>query len=142
MSNVNDYEKRVWNTLGSIAKGKKVHVQWNTVAEAKLQKAKITQVQKELRLIKKEVGTTKKIVNAQYAAEMAKVGKGFGAGVAAGLFGKKTAGKINTLNREAKRQQQLNAILPYENVIRLIDGIVVQLDELKLKIESWIVQNT
>ncbi|MCB0213588.1 MAG: hypothetical protein KDJ52_29870 [Anaerolineae bacterium] len=142
MTNAKDYEKKVWEIVGALAKGKKIHLQWTTVAEAKLHKTKINQVKKELRLVKKDIGLTKKTINSAYTTAKTKVGKGFGAGLAAGLFGKKTTGKMNASTRDDLRRKQLKEIAPYEDVNRMIDNIMVQLDELKLQIDSWIVRNS
>lgn len=142
MTSAEDYEKKVRDILGAVAQGKEVHLQWSTVAEAKLHKAKITQVQKELRLVKKDIGLTKKAINSAYTTEKAKVGKGLGSELAAGLFGKKTIGKVNVSTRDNLRHNQLNTIAPYEEVNRMIDNVLVQLDQLKLQLDSWIVTNS
>lgn len=141
-SNAQEYEKKVWAILGTISKGKEIQLQWETTGEAKLHKARITQIQKELRLVKKDITLTKKTINSLYATEKTKVGKGFGAGISAGLFGKKTAGKMNAATRDNLRRNQLKAIAPYEDVNRMIDNAIVQLDQLKLQLDSWIVENS
>ena len=142
MSSAQDYEQRVWTIVGAMAQGRQIHLQWNTAVEARLHKTRITQIQKELRLVKKDISLTKKAVNASYASERTKVGKGFGAGVATGLFGKKAVGRSNAAIRDNLRRNQLNAIAPYEGVSRLIDDILLQLDQLKLQLDSWIAANS
>jgi len=142
MKTAKDYDKKVWETLGTIAKGKEIHIKWETIAEAKLHRAKIVQVQKELRLIKKDVGITKKSINSYYVSEKAKVGKGIGAGITSGIFGKKSSGKMNVITRNRLRNSQLNQVAPYDQVSREIDSIIMQLDQLKMKIDTWLVENS
>ncbi|MBM3133995.1 MAG: hypothetical protein FJZ89_01635 [Chloroflexi bacterium] len=144
MLSAQDYANRVSAIIGPMAKGEAMSQQWrwSTAAEAKLSKAKITQMQKELRLVKKDIALTKKAINAAYTTERTKVGKGFGAGFAAGLLGKKAVGRANAAVRDNVRRNQLKAIAPYDDVSRVIDSILVQLDQLKLQLDSWIAANS
>ncbi len=90
-------------------------------------------------MIKKDINLTKQAINGNYTSERTKVGKGFGSGVAAGLFGRKAVGGMNASMRDSMRQKQVKVIAPYDAVNRKIDMILVQLDQLKLQIDSWIV---
>lgn len=137
-----EYENRAWRTLETIAKNREIDLEWKSIAEARLHKSKITQVQKELRLIKREVIQTRKELNAIYAAQQISVGKGFGSGLAAGIFGRKAVGSVNASARSNLRQRQLSAIAPYDNVNRLIDSILLQLDQVKLQLDSWMATNS
>lgn len=51
-------------------------------------------------------------------------------------------GKVNSVTRDHIRRQQLNVIAPYESVSRLIDSILIQLDHLKLELDSWIIEHS
>lgn len=137
-----EYENRAWRSLETIARDRKIDLEWNSIAEARLHKSRITQIQKELRLIKKEVIQTRKEINAVYAAQQINVGKGFGSGLAAGIFGRKAVGAVNASAKSNLRQRQLNATAPYDSVSRLIDGILLQLDQVKLQLDSWIATNS
>lgn len=141
MARAKDYEKHVREAVGAITQGDTIHLQWNSIPQARLHKSQIAQVQKQLRLIKKDIGLEKKAINASYTTEKTRVGKGFGAGLAAGLFGKKNTGKVNASMRDNIRRQQLQAIAPYEAVNRMIDNLLLQLDQVKIQIDSWIVEN-
>ncbi len=143
MVSAQEYEKQVWNVMGELTnKNKELKLRWETIHEAKHHKARITQVQKQLRLIKKEIGVTKKTINAAHASESTKVGKGIKAGLAAGFFGKKNMGKVNAVQRDNIRRNKLNMIQPYDNVIHLIDNILVQLDGIKLELDGWVSANS
>ena len=141
MLSAQDYQKRVQAIIGNLAQDGKVHLTWNTAAEAKLHKTRIIQVQKELRLVKKELTAVKKVIHASYAAEKTKVGKGLNAALAGALLGKKAVGKSNAAAKGNLQRQQFNAIAPYEYVGRTIDNILLQLDQLKLQLDTWIVAN-
>ena len=64
------------------------------------------------------------------------VGTGFGAGLKADFLGKKVAGRSNAMEKENLRRKKAAEISPYETVARAIDSALVQLDKVKLKIES------
>lgn len=142
MSGAQDYEKQVRAIIGTVAKGDTIQLKWNTLAEAKLRKADITQLQKQLRLVKKDLGLVKKAINSSYTTEKTNIGKGFGASFAAGLFGKKAVGSSNAAIRDNLRRKQASDIAPYDKVNRLIDNLLVHLDQVKLQIDSWIVANS
>jgi hypothetical protein len=140
MADARYYEDRMWEAVESIAKNREIALEWNTITEAKLHKSRLTQVQKQLRLIKKEIVQTKHEINAAYTSEGIGIGKSFGAGIAAGFFGRKTMGKVNASTRNSIRQQQIRAIAPYEEVSRKIDNVLLQFDQLKLQLDSWITE--
>ncbi len=142
MTSAAEYEKKVWAIVETVAKNKKIELHFGTIQEAKYHKARITQMQKELKLVRKDIGVTKKAINSSYTSQKTQVGKGLGTSITAGLFGKKAVGKANAVTRDTLRLAQQNAIRPYENVLRLIDNIIIQLDQLKLQIDSWVIKNS
>jgi hypothetical protein len=124
-----------------MVKGDTIQLQWTTADEARIHKANITHMQKRLRLLKKNMSVTVRLDNAAFQSEKTKVGKGFGAGFFAGLFGKKAAGRSNALMRDNLRRRQLQTVCPYEGVSRMIDGWLVQLDQAKIQLDTWVLQN-
>lgn len=139
MLSAKDYEHQIEQILGSQFRSGKIdfHIRWQTQEEAKQQLARIRQIQKELRLLKKSINTTVKAVRSSYIAKKAQIGTGIGAGLMAGLVGKRTAGKMNAIERENLRRRQLSATAPYESVIRIIDDVLVKLDSGKIQIETY-----
>lgn len=140
MSTTN-YEKRIGEILGTSLRSGKIHLTWSNSAEAKFHKSKINQMQKELRLVKKEITASLRAINSHHTTERTKIGKTFGAGLASGLFGKKLMGKVNAGSRDQARLQQIQARTPYENASRAIDSLILQLDGVKLQIDDWIIKS-
>ena len=95
-------------------------------------------MQKELRLLKKDVNGEMTLIRSSFSSEKAQIGKpGFKTGFMGGLFGKKNVGKMNALQRDGLRRQQMEAIAPYENVKRAIDEALVRLDQVKGELDRW-----
>ena len=133
---VQDYAHRVDELLKGNAR-----FRVESVDDAKLSIKRITQMQKELRQVKKEIGLTLKSLRAQYSDQKAGVGKpGFGQGFMQGIFGKKTVGRANAVKRDTIRQNQQNQLAPYEQLQHRIDNILVECDANKLKLEQYIAQ--
>jgi hypothetical protein len=142
MTSAKDYEKRVSAILGTNARNGKIHLKWNSPEEARLRRSSVSQMQNELRILKKEVGLIVKAINSSYTTEIAKVGKGVGPAFLGGLFGKKTVGQANVSERDRLRRQQIEMRQPYQLVNHMIDDVITQLDQLKLQIDEWIVKNS
>ena len=67
------------------------------------------------------------------------IGKGFGAGLAAGFLGQRM-GSVNATRRNDLRVQQLNAVAPYDTVAAKIEGILAQLDAFKNEIDRKVLE--
>jgi hypothetical protein len=81
-------------------------------------------------------------IRASFAAKKAEIGKpGFTKGVMQGVFGKKTVGKMNAMEREALRKRQYEVLSPYESVIQIIDEALVELDRLKMQLEAVVARH-
>lgn len=101
-------------------------------------------MQKELRLVKKDLGLTIKAIRADYNAARAKIGTGVGAGVAWGLMKghRRVLGQIHRMERLDLRRR-LDAVLnPYLIVSRTIDEVLVQLDATKVLIDRVMLEST
>lgn len=114
----------------------KVALSWSSASEALAHKRSIMQLQKELRLIKKRIAVDKRQIGSQFTTQRLMIGKGFGAGVAAGLFGRRNMGSVNAARRNDLRVQQLQAQAPYEEASAKIDAVLAQLDGLKNDIDG------
>jgi hypothetical protein len=80
----------------------------------------------------------KQQVHSSYTDKKVHVGKGFGAGVATGLFGAKAVGRANAVTRNSIRHQELKAVEPYVEAERFISEVLAGLDKLKLELKAWI----
>lgn len=134
MATPQDYERRIKQALEG-----NTQFSVNTVPEAQLATKRIVQLQKELRLIKKEIGLTIKSLRAQYADQKADVGKaGFGKGVMQGIFGKKSVAHMDATQKDRIRQTQNKQLAPYEALQNNIDRFILEFDGHKVKLESWV----
>lgn len=139
MATAQYFESEVQRIISAIAPGEQIQVQWSTAAEARAHKRAITQAQKELRLVKKELGLHRRAINGSFTAQKVEVGKGLGSGIMKGLFGGKSVGKMNAVRRESLRADQTRAVAPYDAVNLLIDRLITQLDGAKAQIDSQLV---
>ncbi len=115
-----------------------ISITWSTLEEAKMYVANIQQLQKEIKIFKSEVTLAKQQVHSNYTDKKVHVGKGFGAGVATGLFGAREVGRANSLTRNRIRHEELKAIEPYVEAERFISKVLAGLDKLKLELKAWI----
>lgn len=63
------------------------------------------------------------------------MGKSFGAGLAAGFFGRKTMGRVNAGRRDDLRCQQHQAVARYDHLKMVVDRVFHLLDTVKAPIE-------
>src|SRR6266516_2134103 len=123
----NPYIARVEKMVSS----KDIEMSWSTLEQAKRYIANIQQLQKEIRLLKSEISLAKQQVHSSYTDKKVHVGKGFGAGVATGLFGAKAVGRANAVSRNNIRHYELKALEPYVEAERFIAKVLAGLDKLK-----------
>jgi hypothetical protein len=115
-----------------------INDKWSTVEEAKRYVANIQQLQREIRLVKSEITLAKQQIHSSYTDKKVHVGKGFGAGVATGLFGARTVGRANAVTRNNLRHKELNALQPYIEAEQFIAKVLAGADKLKLEMKTWI----
>lgn len=139
MKSPNDYQREIEKILDANSKGGKIEmsISVNSKEEAKAKLLEIRHKQKELKFVKKDISVTVKAIRSAYTQQKSGVGSGIGASLNAGLFGKKTAGKMNSNEKERLRQAQAKAVAPYEGLSRGIDGLVLQMDAVKLRLEAY-----
>lgn len=136
MSNLEVYKQRI----GDILRGR-TQLSAKTIPEARLMLRQMSQVQKELRQVKKEINLTMKSLRSQYADQKEDVARStFGKGLLQGFFGRKSVSRMDAAQKNSIRQTQNKHLAPYEDLMRQIDGIILEYDGLKLKAESWITQ--
>lgn len=119
-----------------------LEIKARSIGEFKLEIKRISQTKKELQLLKKEVRLTMRDISSAYNAEIAKVGNpSITKGIMAGLFGKRSVGRRNVVQREQLRQTKRSELQTYEELILMIDQITLFLDRLKLKAERALAEN-
>ena len=131
MPSITEYDRIVYGTISGFPNP----LQWSSSAEAKTLKRFLTQFQKQLRLLKKSVSEDIRQLNSGYQSEKARVGKTIVAGLASIAFGPRRVGRFNTIERDSLRRQQYNAVEPYQQLKNRIDGLIAQLDGLKIQID-------
>lgn len=138
MATIPEYYQRVNQILGTDIQDGRLNLsfKWETPGEAKILLSKIRIMQKELRLVKKDLAFDIQSIRSGYITSKAKVGQGAGSAISSLLLGRKVVGRGNAWERESLRRQQISHLSPYESVKRLLDTILLELDKVKIKIES------
>ncbi len=103
--------------------------------EGRAQLLQIRLMQKQLRLLKQELSAAISAIKSEFTTARARIGKGFGAGLVAGFFGRKTMGKANAFERDRLRREQIQAVGPYEHAKKEIDRLLAYFDQVKGHIE-------
>lgn len=109
-----------------------------TIAEGKMLLKLIRQSQKELKYAKKLLREEAKDVRSSFATKQAMVGTSLGSTVYSLLFGQKKRGRLNALNRESLRLQKMQSVLPLQEYAKIIDKVLLDLDQAVLQIENWL----
>lgn len=137
MSTPQEYLQRIGLIVGDdISDGEvNLHLAWNNYTEAKALLTHIRTIQKEMRLLKKDVSATVSAIKSEFTTARTEVGKSIGAGLAGAFFGRRTVGRVNSARRDDLRRNQINTVEPYDRVKRIIDHILHQLDTVKGQIE-------
>lgn len=137
MSTPQEFLQRIGLIVGdNVSDGEvNLHLSWSNYSEARALLTRIRTVQREMRLLKKDVSATISAVRSEYSTARIKVGKSVGSGIASALFGARSVGRYNSARRDDLRRSQLRAIEPYDNVKRIVDQILHQLDVAKGRIE-------
>jgi hypothetical protein len=117
---------------------KDIEMSWSTLEQAKRYIANIQQLQKEIRLVKSEITLAKQRVHSSYTDKKVHVGKGFGAGIATGIFGARTVGRANAVTRNSIRHRELKSLEPFVEAEQFIAKVLAGLDSLKLEMKTWI----
>lgn len=128
-----DYIRKI-NALG-IGKLKESKVRNRSDAQNLLKE--IRNMQKGVRQIKKEMNLEIKTIRQEYRGKLSTAGSG--SAFVMGLLGKK--GAARSIRASAKRgvaQERDQRIAPYEELKVKIDGMLVQMDRLKLQLEQYI----
>lgn len=111
--------------------------------DAPLALRRVNQLQKEIRLLKKEIGLTIKSLRSQYTAQRVEASKeSFGKNVVRGLVGRRFVSRFDAAAKDSIRQAQHQQIGPYEELSRRIDTVLLDFDAFKIRIEQWVSENS
>jgi hypothetical protein len=142
MATAESYLEEAMSVMRRAFPGGTASITWTSSAEARLHKKTITQVQKELRLLKKKISADRRSVSSEFTSQRVMIGKSFGAGVAAGLLGRRTMGRVNAVRRNEMRMQQLRAVAPYDQAAARLDAVLISFDSLKTEIDRQLLGGT
>jgi len=109
-----------------------------TPEKAKTALEKIIIMQKELRLLKKEINAEIKIIRARYSEEISKVGTDFWSTFARN----RSSIKLNSMKKTSMKNEQASELEPYNELIRIIDKNMIVLDKAKLDIKEELGKET
>jgi hypothetical protein len=144
MTSPQDYQAQIKEILGVPSESGAINLQfkWDTPIEVRQERVRIQYMQKQLRLLKKDIAVTIKSIRSEFTAKKAGIGKGVSAGLGAAIFGKKAVGKMNAIDRENWRQLESKAIAPYQTLSRTVDDILLKLDGVKMEMEQSILSES
>lgn len=137
MPSPQDFINRIGQIVGDdISDGEiNLRLSWTNYSDGKALLVRMRGMQKELRLLKKEVGAVIAGIKSEHITARTSVGTGLGTGLFGAFFGRKAAGKMNAARRDDLRRSQISAVAPYERVKEIIDQVLHQLDASKGKVE-------
>jgi hypothetical protein len=99
--------------------------------------SEITQMQKQLKLLKSEINAEMKEIKLSFAQRKTNVQANPFVGI---LIGKKNAGHMASMHRQQLRQAEYNAVSPYQNAAMSIDRFILLLDQMKTNINRQVVE--
>lgn len=136
MASAEEYRRQVAELMGCEIdrKGKIKKYQYRFTGTTPQQlTAEIVQMQKELRLIKKNIDIEIKNIRTYHNNRLTQVHPGIGAML---ILGKGSAKSIAATKKKNIRADMQNAINPYESVKHFIDATLVELDGKKVQLSS------
>lgn len=112
--------------------------EYNNAAEARLLLKKINLIKRQLSAVKNEANQEIKNIRGSYQSEMEKISESGGAFTQL-FLGKKAGGRKRQMERAIVKDKRDRLLLPYENVKATIDKLNLEIDNIKLRIETDIV---
>jgi hypothetical protein len=137
------YQEKVEGILGSKFSGTSLEVSfghYNNAEEAKLLLKKMVFLKKQLSSVKSLANDEMKSIRASFQTEKHKVSQS-GKTLTTLFFGKKAAGHERQREKNTLGGKQRAALGPYENVKNTIDQILLEMDRVKLEVETHIANN-
>ncbi len=109
---------------------------WDNDKEACALIAEFRLKQKELSLLKKSIHATIQEISKSYITQRIRVGKSVRSGFMRGLFGSRTIGRYNMLQRNGITIHKDQAVRPYRQLIENIDNIILAYEKQKVAVEE------
>jgi hypothetical protein len=132
------YQEKIEIILDTKFSGDKINFSLgvcNNIEDAKLLLKKIILMKKQLSAIKSEANNEMKIIRSAYQIEKEKVNRSSSA-LTTLLLGKRAAGRERQSKKFSLSAKQKSALAPYENVKVSIDRLLLEIDRIKLNIET------
>jgi hypothetical protein len=138
MGTVKQYEQQITDIL-RIPSLRRIELGWeyDTVSKARLALGEVRQMQEQLRFVKKSINADIREMRQSYAPRIDSAGAGWKL-TGAFLGAKRSASSLAASKKRAIRQQRDAELHPYENLKLFIDGIILELDRLKLEVQTFI----
>jgi hypothetical protein len=108
---------------------------WTDYVAAKRVIGDIRNMQKEIRLLKKNLTSEMSNVRSHHTTQKTAIGKGVGSALGGMLLGRKMVNSMNAVRRDDARVAQHQVMQPYEAMKHLMDQLLAKLDVVKLEIE-------
>ena len=107
----------------------------NTPEEISDSVIRIRKYESELRILKKELVSHMRDLKSSFSSESAQVGSTVGSFLFRAVAGGRSAGRMNTLNRNSIRSQKLAALQPCERMKLFLDRFATELSCTKEKLK-------
>ncbi|MEP7342764.1 MAG: hypothetical protein ABI977_33855 [Acidobacteriota bacterium] len=109
-----------------------------TITEAKLAIKELKLRKKELSLLKRQVTEQERAIRAEYTHSVRQRGSKLQGGGGIGRFIR----VVQTASRDSARRNLANRLAPYEQEKRKIDAMTTAIEEVLLKVEMAILENS
>jgi len=139
---VAQYLSQIERVLGARITGGEIKLRFDykTLQEAKLEKKRMVQMQRELRAIKASIIQEIKIIRARYSNEMTKTSGS--TAVATFFFGRRAGGRAKAARKMDLRNERDQVLAPYLATKSDIDNIILAIENQKLEVDRWIAEHT
>ncbi len=109
----------------------------SSISEAKQALAKIRDIQKQLRQIKREINVDMKAIRVAFAEKKSTAGSGGSAVLA--VFGKrKLAGSYRAGAKRQLNKERDQMLAPYESLKLAIDKAIIDFDQMKMQLSTYL----
>lgn len=137
MSDLTPYFRALEHVVGDQTPDDKItfNFHWDDYESGKRLIANIRDMQKQIRLLKKQLSAEMSEVRSHMTTNRTAIGKGVGTALGGMIFGRKAMGSMNAARRDDARVAQHRAMQPYEDLKNLMDQVLAKLESTKSHIE-------
>lgn len=137
MSDLTSYFRKLEHIVGDQTPDDQIsfNFRWDDYESGKRVIASVRTMQKEIRLLKKQLSSEMTELRSHMTTQKTAIGKGLGSALGGMVFGRKAVGAINAARRDDARVAQHRMMQPYENMKSLMDQVLGKLETIKAQIE-------